>query len=117
MGWWFAIPCTVDGTRLSTLHGILRLSNAEPHEPGIASARYESLAGSPAERVEHFRALLHFGKTVDEWERLPWWQPQMYMEELAKHLRREAGEEAPGDVPVSGDIADMDDLGVRVEKV
>lgn len=42
----------------------------------------------------------------------------MYMEELAKHLRREAGEERPEDTPISGDIADGDDdLGVKVEKV
>jgi len=57
--------------------------------------------------------------TVDEWERLPWWQPQMYMEELGRYLRIQAGEERPEDTPISGDISDSgdDDLGVRIEKV
>lgn len=42
----------------------------------------------------------------------------MYMDELTKHLRREAGEEeSPQETPVSGDISDMVDLGVKVEKV
>jgi hypothetical protein len=41
----------------------------------------------------------------------------MYMDELAKHLRREAGQEDPQDTPIDGDIADMGDLGVTVEKV
>lgn len=117
MGWRFAKPCTVDGTRLSAIHGLFRIPHAEPHEPGIASVRYEELAGAPAQRVEWFRALFHFGKTVDEWERLPWWQPKMYMDELAKHLRREAGVEDPQDTPVDGDISDMSDLGIAVEKV
>lgn len=41
----------------------------------------------------------------------------MYMEELAKYLRAQAGEERPEDTPISGDISDMDDLGVQVEVV
>jgi len=41
----------------------------------------------------------------------------MYMQELAAHLRREAGQEVPEDTPVDGDIADMSDLGIAVEKV
>jgi hypothetical protein len=41
----------------------------------------------------------------------------MYMEELSKHLRRESGMEEPGDTPVDGDIADMSDLGFKIEKV
>ena len=42
----------------------------------------------------------------------------MYMEELTKHLRREAGEEDdPRDTPISGDITDSDDLGVKLEVV
>lgn len=41
----------------------------------------------------------------------------MYMDELAKHLRREAGVEDPQDTPVDGDISDMSDLGIAVEKV
>jgi len=41
----------------------------------------------------------------------------MYMEELARYLRMQAGEETPDDTPVSGDIADAEDLGVMVEKV
>lgn len=42
----------------------------------------------------------------------------MYMEELTKYLRREAGEEeSPQDTPVDGDIVDMADLGVKLEVV
>lgn len=41
----------------------------------------------------------------------------MYMDELAKYLRRESGEENPQDTPVDGDITDMSDLGVTVEIV
>jgi hypothetical protein len=41
----------------------------------------------------------------------------MYMEELSKHLRREAGMEEPDDTPVDGDITDVGDLGFRIEKV
>lgn len=41
----------------------------------------------------------------------------MYMDELAKYLRAQSGEERPEDTPVDGDIADMSDLGVKVEQV
>lgn len=41
----------------------------------------------------------------------------MYMDELSRYLRLQAGEERPEDTPVDGDIADMGDLGVKVEKV
>lgn len=41
----------------------------------------------------------------------------MYMEELARYLRMQAGEERPEDIPVSGDIADMSDLGITIERV
>lgn len=41
----------------------------------------------------------------------------MYMEELARYLRMQAGEETPEDTPVSGDITEADDLGVKIEKV
>lgn len=117
MGWWLTFPCSAHGTRVSTVHGLLWLSHAESYEPGIVSVRYEELAGASAQRVEWFRALLHFGKTVDEWEALPWWQPQMYMEELSRYLRMKAGEETPQDTPVDGDIADLSDLGVKLETV
>ena len=39
------------------------------------------------------------------------------MDELARYFRMQAGEEEPQDVPVDGDIADMDDLGVKLEVV
>jgi len=39
------------------------------------------------------------------------------MEELTKYLKREAGVEDPQDVPVEGDIADLDDLGFAIEKI
>ena len=44
----------------------------------------------------------------------------MYMEELSRYLRIQAGEERPEDTPISGDIGDEDrddDLGVRIEQV
>lgn len=42
----------------------------------------------------------------------------MYMEELSRYLRLQAGEERPEDTPISGDITDGDDdLGVMIEKV
>ena len=115
---WGSFSCAAYGTRLPSIHGLLWLSHAEPYEPGTTSARYEDLAGTPAQRVEWFRALFHFGIAVDEWERLPWWQPQMYMEELSRYLRIQAGDERPEDTPISGDISDGDDdLGVIIEKV
>lgn len=39
------------------------------------------------------------------------------MDELAKYLRAEAGQETPQDTPVEGDITDMDDLGIKLEIV
>ena len=41
----------------------------------------------------------------------------MYMDELSRYLRIQSGEENPQDTPVDGDIADMGDLGVKVEVV
>lgn len=41
----------------------------------------------------------------------------MYMEELNRYLRQQAGEERPEDTPVSGDIAEASDLGIKVEKI
>ena len=41
----------------------------------------------------------------------------MYMDELARYLRMQSGEEDPQDTPVDGDIADMSDLGVKLEVV
>lgn len=41
----------------------------------------------------------------------------MYMEELSRYLRMQAGEETPQDIPVDGDIADTDDLGIKLEVV
>ena len=40
----------------------------------------------------------------------------MYMDELDRFQRMQAGEEMPSDTPVDGDIADSD-LGVKVERV
>lgn len=65
------------------------------------------------------------GFTIDEWEALPWWHTWLYMKEWeaekkAQEEARENGGEVPYDrsrVPVEGDIADMVDLGVKVEKV
>lgn len=39
------------------------------------------------------------------------------MDELARYLRAQSGEESPQDTPVDGDIADMSDLGVKIEQV
>jgi hypothetical protein len=41
----------------------------------------------------------------------------MYMDELARYFRMQAGEERPEDTPVDGDISDMGDLGVSIETV
>lgn len=41
----------------------------------------------------------------------------MYMDELESHFRRENGEELRDDIPVTGDIGDSDDLGVKIQKV
>jgi hypothetical protein len=41
----------------------------------------------------------------------------MYMDELEAHFRRENGQEAATDIPVTGDISEDSDLGVKVENV
>jgi hypothetical protein len=48
---------------------------------------------------------------VDQWEKLPWWQQWMYMEELQEYLRVKAGgrpEDRPSDFGTSdGDILEL----------
>lgn len=41
----------------------------------------------------------------------------MYMDELEAHFRRENGQEQGNDIPITGDIAEDTDLGIKVEKV
>jgi hypothetical protein len=49
--------------------------------------RYEALAGSREERLTYYlvRRYLHF--SIDEWDRLPWWQTKLYIERLSEELR------------------------------
>lgn len=44
----------------------------------------------------------HLGFSVDEWERLPWWQQRMYVEELDTELTGDGDDQA---VEQSGDDA------------
>lgn len=67
------------------------------------------------------RRYLHF--TVDEWERLPWWQREMYMDELmydAPWEREACGmAQIPEKPPRELDYDQMDDIttmGVKTQR-
>ena len=52
----------------------------------------------------------HLGFSIDEWDRLPWWQQKVYVEELQADL---FGDEQPPDEMASND--DLSALGFNVE--
>lgn len=53
-------------------------------DAGVSDARYEQLAGSESERLARYvgRRYLHF--EIDEWDALPWWKQELYLEGLAE---------------------------------
>jgi len=60
--------------------------------------------------------LKHLRLLADQWDALPWWQRQMYMEELTADLKRMAGEVEPPSEGEVEDLPDIADLGFNVRR-
>lgn len=50
--------------------------------PGSTNRHYEAVAGDRDQRLQFYLAQRYFNKSPEEWQRLPWWQTQLYIEGL-----------------------------------
>ena len=84
--------------------------------PGSADARYEELSSGHSNRVELYLARRHLGFLPEEWEALPWWQRQMYMDGLEeeKLISTVPQEESWEDNPLSAPSEEYSRMGLTV---
>lgn len=73
-------------------------------QPGRLQARYEQVAGGPEQRRTYFLVRKHLGFSIAEWDRLPWWHQQVYIEELTSDL---VGDHVTDEQASDDELADL----------
>lgn len=88
--------------------------------PGSRLARYDALTGGSAGARTLYVVRRELGYGVDEWQALPWWQQQLYIDGLnaeADRADQGAAQTTPGggsdyiDALYSGTMADVQAQG------
>lgn len=89
--------------------------------PGSTSRRYQGIVGGDGQQTTLYLVRRRLGFSVDEWQALPWWQQNLYLDGLIKELSRESGKGAPGAsssfvAAGPGASAQLAALGVTVQR-
>lgn len=79
--------------------------------------RYEDLTGPAQRRVVWYLVRRHLGFSIEDWERLPWFQQRAYLEGLKQEFYREEDEETGDEQDLTEDWSGLTRLGATVQQV